>query len=348
MSEVIVKNLVKDFGKDTHVLKGIDLTIQNGSFTVLLGPSGCGKSTLLRLVAGLENPTSGQVFIDGHDVTQAEPCDRNLAMVFQNYALYPHMTVFQNVEYGLKLRKMPKGERIDMVNQTLELVDLADQAKKRPAEMSGGQRQRVALARAIVKRPGVYLMDEPLSNLDAKLRGQMREKITELHHQLGATFLYVTHDQVEAMSMGTRIVLLQEGIIAQQGTPQEIYQEPCSTYVAGFLGAPPSNIIAVADGFWAIRPEHIQLALQEEPALVVPAVLRLREQLGDSTIHAYSTALGELRVKTPCQWNEDRISGTLYLPKRFLMRFDAQGKRIPYTEQHLAQLSALVRTLQTA
>ena len=161
MSEVMVKNLVKDFGKDTHVLKGLDLTIRDGSFTVLLGPSGCGKSTLLRIVAGLESPTSGQVLINGQDVTRAEPCDRDLAMVFQNYALYPHMTVFQNVEYGLKLRKMPKGERTAVVEQALELVDLADQAKKRPAEMSGGQRQRVALARAIVKRPGVYLMDEP-------------------------------------------------------------------------------------------------------------------------------------------------------------------------------------------
>ncbi|HIR84868.1 MAG TPA: ABC transporter ATP-binding protein [Candidatus Galloscillospira excrementavium] len=342
MSEVMVKNLVKDFGKDTHVLKGLDLTIRDGSFTVLLGPSGCGKSTLLRIVAGLESPTSGQVLINGQDVTRAEPCDRDLAMVFQNYALYPHMTVFQNVEYGLKLRKMPKGERTAVVEQALELVDLADQAKKRPAEMSGGQRQRVALARAIVKRPGVYLMDEPLSNLDAKLRGQMREKITELYHQLGATFLYVTHDQVEAMSMGTHIVLLQEGNIAQQGTPQEIYQEPCSTYVAGFLGAPPSNLIAAEDGFWGIRPEHIRLTRPEEPVLAVPATARIREQLGDSTIHSYSTRLGELRVKTPCLWDEEGSSNVLYLPERHLMRFDASGRRIPALREQLDRLESLV------
>ena len=348
MSEVTVKNLIKDFGKSTHVLKGLDLTIENGSFTVLLGPSGCGKSTLLRIVAGLEQPTSGQVLIDEQDVTRAEPCDRNLAMVFQNYALYPHMTVFQNVEYGLKLRKMPKGERTDVVNEALEMVGLSDQAKKRPAEMSGGQRQRVALARAIVKRPGVYLMDEPLSNLDAKLRGQMREKISELYHQLGATFLYVTHDQVEAMSMGTHIVLLQEGKIAQQGTPQEIYQNPCSTYVAGFLGAPPSNLIPVEDGFWGIRPEHVRLTQPEEPALAVPAALRLREQLGDSTIHAYATALGELRVKTPCLWNEEMVSHTLYLPERFLMRFDSQGLRTPCAKEQIDLLSSALHVAHTA
>ena len=320
------------------MLKGLDLTVQDGSFTVLLGPSGCGKSTLLRIVAGLETPTSGQVFIDGEDVTQAEPCDRNLAMVFQNYALYPHMTVFQNVEYGLKLRKMPKGERTDVVNHALEMVGLADQANKRPAEMSGGQRQRVALARAIVKRPGVYLMDEPLSNLDAKLRGQMREKITELYHQLGATFLYVTHDQVEAMSMGTHIVLLQEGNIAQQGTPQEIYQNPCSTYVAGFFGAPPSNLIAVEDGFWGIRPEHIRLTKPSEPSLAISATPRHREQLGDSTIHSCSTALGELQIKTPCQWEEDGLSSVVYLPEKYLMRFDAAGQRIPLLQNELDQL----------
>ena len=210
MSEVTVKNLIKDFGKSTHVLKGLDLTIENGSFTVLLGPSGCGKSTLLRIVAGLEQPTSGQVLIDGQDVTRAEPCDRNLAMVFQNYALYPHMTVFQNVEYGLKLRKMPKGERTDVVNEALEMVGLSDQAKKRPAEMSGGQRQRVAAARAIINRPALVLADEPTGALDSKAARLLLDRFEALNREQKATILMVTHDAFTA-SYCHRILFIKDG-----------------------------------------------------------------------------------------------------------------------------------------
>ena len=329
MSTVQVEGLVKDFDDATHVLKGIDLTVRDGSFTILLGPSGCGKSTLLRIVAGLERPTAGRVLIDGVDVTDAEPSERQVAMVFQNYALYPHMSAFENVEYGLKVKRVPKAERREMVEHALELVDLADQAKKRPSGMSGGQRQRVALARAIVKRPGVYLMDEPLSNLDAKLRGQMRESISRLHDELGSTFLYVTHDQVEAMSMGTDIVLLHEGSIAQEGTPREIYQEPASTYAAGFIGAPPANVLGIEDGFIAVRPEYIALTEPEVPAVALPATLTAREQLGDSTIHSFATPLGDVRAKTPCLWDAERAANTrIFLPLSALMCFDAQGKRV--------------------
>lgn len=222
MGKIAIEHLVKDFNK-TKVLKDISLEIEDGSFTILLGPSGCGKSTLLRIIAGLETPTSGGLFIDDKDVTDSEPKDREIAMVFQNYALYPHMSVFKNVEYGLKIKKIPKEERRKMVDDVLKMVDLSDQAEKLPAQMSGGQRQRVALARAIVKDPRVFLMDEPLSNLDAKLRTQMRFELIEMYKKVKNTFLYVTHDQVEAMSMGTYIVVMNQGEIMQKGTPKEIY-----------------------------------------------------------------------------------------------------------------------------
>lgn len=346
MSEVMVKNLVKDFGKDTHVLKGLDLTIRDGSFTVLLGPSGCGKSTLLRIVAGLESPTSGQVLINGQDVTRAEPCDRDLAMVFQNYALYPHMTVFQNVEYGLKLRKMPKGERTAVVEQALELVDLADQAKKRPAEMSGGQRQRVALARAIVKRPGVYLMDEPLSNLDAKLRGQMREKITELYHQLGATFLYVTHDQVEAMSMADRIVLMDKGRIQQQASPETLYRDPENVFAAQFVGTPPMNILLMRNGKrLGFRPESVQLASEpsEDPFCRAGEIVT-REMLGSETLYKLRMGTDTIMIKS----GDDsyRMGDKLFalVPASKLFFFNEDGQRIRSGSG--ADMNALIRTVR--
>ena len=239
MGKIAIEHLVKNFNK-TKVLKDISLEIEDGSFTILLGPSGCGKSTLLRIIAGLETPTSGRLFIDDKDVTDSEPKDREIAMVFQNYALYPHMSVFKNVEYGLKIKKIPKEKRRKMVDDVLKMVDLSDQAEKLPAQMSGGQRQRVALARAIVKDPRVFLMDEPLSNLDAKLRTQMRFELIEMYKKVKNTFLYVTHDQVEAMSMGTYIVVMNQGEIMQKGTPKEIYTNPANLFVAQFIGAPPN------------------------------------------------------------------------------------------------------------
>lgn len=344
MSLVQIRNLVKDYGKgaDTaHILKELNLEIEDGSFTVLLGPSGCGKSTLLRTIAGLEKPTSGQIVIDGEDVTALEPSDRNLAMVFQNYALYPHMTAFQNVEYGLKIAKVKKEERARIVNEALEMVGLADQTKKLPSAMSGGQRQRVALARAIVKRPGVYLMDEPLSNLDAKLRGQMRETVSQLWRQLGSTFIYVTHDQVEAMSMGTKIVLLDNGTVAQEGTPQEIYQNPSSVYAAGFIGAPPANLLHIGSGSVAIRPEDTLLEKPEEPSVPLSTHLIAREQLGDSTISRFDTAVGEVQVKSPCLWDGEMEHKYVYLPVSKLMYFDERGARCKVDPEMLRALQAI-------
>ena len=271
MGKIAIEHLVKNFNK-TKVLKDISLEIEDGSFTILLGPSGCGKSTLLRIIAGLETPTSGRLFIDDKDVTDSEPKDREIAMVFQNYALYPHMSVFKNVEYGLKIKKIPKEKRRKMVDDVLKMVDLSDQAEKLPAQMSGGQRQRVALARAIVKDPRVFLMDEPLSNLDAKLRTQMRFELIEMYKKVKNTFLYVTHDQVEAMSMGTYIVVMNQGEIMQKGTPKEIYTNPANLFVAQFIGAPPANIIDMNHFYLGVRPENIKIgSTGREDAFCLPA-----------------------------------------------------------------------------
>lgn len=242
------------------VLKDIHVKIEDGSFTILLGPSGCGKSTLLRILAGLEEETSGQIFINERDITDNEPKDRDIAMVFQNYALYPHMTVYKNIEYGLKIKKMPREERKNVIDDVLRMVELTDHAKKLPSQLSGGQRQRVALARAIVKRPQAFLMDEPLSNLDAKLRSHMRQELIELHQKLQTTFIYVTHDQIEAMSMGSNIIIMNQGQIMQKGTPKEIYTNPANLFVAQFIGSPPVNIMTFDDFHLGIRPENIEIA----------------------------------------------------------------------------------------
>lgn len=225
MGDILIKGIKKSF-QNLDVLKGIDLEIKDASFTIILGPSGCGKSTLLRILSGLEFADEGKIWIAGKEVSKVEPKDRQLAMVFQNYALYPHMTAYKNVEYSLKVKKVPKKERDEMVRAALRTVELEEQAHKLPGQMSGGQRQRVALARAIVKQPEVFLMDEPLSNLDAKLRNQMRHSILELHKKLGTTFVYVTHDQTEAMTLGDRIVIMKDGVVQQIGTPQQVYDHP--------------------------------------------------------------------------------------------------------------------------
>ncbi|WP_105203569.1 ABC transporter ATP-binding protein [Neobittarella massiliensis] len=332
MGAITIQHIVKNFSRDIQVLKDLELQIEDGSFTVLLGPSGCGKSTLLRIIAGLETPTSGRVLLDGQDITDTEPGQRQLAMVFQNYALYPHMTAEQNVEYGLKIKKVPKEERRRRVQDALAMVELGDQAQKRPAQMSGGQRQRVALARALVKSPKVFLMDEPLSNLDAKLRNQMRVKISQLYRQLGSTFLYVTHDQVEAMSMGTDIVILNQGKIMQRGTPQQIYTDPQNTFVAGFIGSPPCNILPWNRGSVAIRPEEVRTAGTGEPGLTMPAKILSTEQLGDDSIYLLSTPLGQMKMKRPCNWQQQEEEIRILLPAEKLYFFDEQGDRIPSTD----------------
>lgn len=269
MADIEIKNIVKIYGAKTNkktkeipegkrAVDDISVLIPSGSFTVLVGPSGCGKTTLLRMIAGLEEITSGIIKIGDVDITNFEPGDRGLAMVFQNYALYPHMTVKENIEFGLINARIPKFEIKERVDQSLKIVGLEDYSERRPANLSGGQRQRVALARAISKMPQCFLMDEPLSNLDAKLRSEMRTELIELHQKLNSTFIYVTHDQIEAMTMGDNIVVMNEGKIKQQGSPTEIHNNPNCIFVAKFIGDPGMNIIAIDDSYYlGFRPRDV-------------------------------------------------------------------------------------------
>ncbi|MBB4477786.1 ABC transporter ATP-binding protein [Rhizobium etli] len=244
MTSLELREINKNYGA-YHALRGIDLTVAQGEFIVMVGPSGCGKSTLLKSVAGLEAISSGQILINGRDVSKQEPGDRGIAMVFQSYALYPHMTVAENMGFGLRMAKRPKAEIDAAVARAAKILRITDQLEKRPKQLSGGQRQRVAIGRAITRSPEVFLFDEPLSNLDAALRTQMRVELSSLHAELGATMVYVTHDQVEAMTMASRIVVLNQGIIEQVGSPLELYRNPDNLFVAGFLGAPRMNFLGV-------------------------------------------------------------------------------------------------------
>ncbi|HII61464.1 ABC transporter ATP-binding protein [Pyrococcus horikoshii] len=257
MAEVKLINIWKRFG-DVTAVKDLSLEIKDGEFLVLLGPSGCGKTTTLRMIAGLEEPTRGQIYIEDNLVADPEkgvfvpPKERDVAMVFQSYALYPHMTVYDNIAFPLKLRKVPKQEIDKRVREVAEMLGLTELLNRKPRELSGGQRQRVALGRAIIRRPKVFLMDEPLSNLDAKLRVKMRAELKKLQRQLGVTTIYVTHDQVEAMTMGDRIAVMNKGELQQVGTPDEVYYKPVNTFVAGFIGSPPMNFLDATitdDGF---------------------------------------------------------------------------------------------------
>ena len=259
MATVSLNSLKKSYGRD-EVLHGIDIDIADREFVVVVGPSGCGKSTLLRMIAGLETVTSGDVLINDTVVNQLEPMDRNIAMVFQNYALYPHMTVFNNMAYSLKIAGTPKAEIKERVERAAQLLQLTEYLQRRPRQLSGGQRQRVAMGRAIVRKPAVFLFDEPLSNLDAKLRVQMRLEIRKLQRELGVTAVYVTHDQVEAMTLGDRLVVLNDGYLEQYGTPIELYQRPASLFVAQFIGSPAMNIFeGVADGTSVMLDDGVQI-----------------------------------------------------------------------------------------
>lgn len=243
MASLSLKNVCKAYPNGFVAVKDFNLEIEDKEFVIFVGPSGCGKSTTLRMIAGLEDITSGELYIDGKLVNDVEPKDRDIAMVFQNYALYPHMTVYDNMAFGLKLRKTPKDEIDKLVKEAARILDLTHLLERKPKALSGGQRQRVAMGRAIVRDPKVFLMDEPLSNLDAKLRGQMRIEISKLHQRLQATIIYVTHDQTEAMTLGTRIVVMKDGIIQQVDTPQNLYDKPINKFVAGFIGAPQMNMV---------------------------------------------------------------------------------------------------------
>ena len=263
MADVVFSSVGKRYGA-VEVIPDLDLTIPDGSFTVLVGPSGCGKSTLLRMVAGLEEVSSGTISIGGDDVTTRDPSQRGIAMVFQSYALYPHMTVADNIGFGLKLAGMSKADIVARVAEAAETLQLGQLLDRKPKQLSGGQRQRVAIGRAIVRKPKVFLFDEPLSNLDAALRAQMRVELAELHERLGATMIYVTHDQVEAMTMADQIVVLSAGRIEQAGPPMDLYRSPATPFVAGFIGSPRMNFVtgARAEALGAelvgVRPEHLR------------------------------------------------------------------------------------------
>jgi len=243
MSKVVLNNVNKIFGNGFHAVKNLNLSIDSQEFVVLVGPSGCGKTTILRMIAGLEKITEGELYIDDKLMNNIEAKDRDIAMVFQNYALYPHMSVYDNMAFGLKMRKVNKKEIYNKVTETAKSLGIDDLLTRKPHELSGGQRQRVALGRAIVRNPRIFLMDEPLSNLDAKLRVQMRAEIVKLYHKLNTTFIYVTHDQTEAMTMGTKIVVMNEGVVQQVADPQTIYDKPANVFVASIIGSPQMNLI---------------------------------------------------------------------------------------------------------
>ena len=267
MASIEFKNVIKRYGagpKANQVIHGVNADIADGEFIVIVGPSGCGKSTLLRMVAGLEEISGGTISIGGRVVNQLEPAQRDIAMVFQNYALYPHMSVFENMAYGLKIAKVPKEEIRARVDKAAVILELGHLLERTPRQLSGGQRQRVAMGRAIVRQPKVFLFDEPLSNLDAKLRAQTRLEIEKLHRELGITSLFVTHDQVEAMTLAQRMIVMNAGRMEQFGTPEEVYHHPASTFVASFIGSPPMNLLKSAEGIpegriLGIRPEHLRL-----------------------------------------------------------------------------------------
>src|ERR1700744_6243036 len=275
MANVALRNVRKTYAGGFEAIKGIDVAIGDGQFCVLVGPSGCGKSTLLRMVAGLETITSGEIDIGGRVVNQVEPADRDIAMVFQNYALYPHMSVYNNMAYGLRNRGMPKPEIDTRVQEAARVLELGSMLDRKPKQLSGGQRQRVAMGRAIVRQPKVFLFDEPLSNLDAKLRIAMRVEIRKLQRRLSTTSIYVTHDQLEAMTLADILVVMNGGQVEQIGNPLAIYQKPATTFVAAFIGAPPMNLLparhasikppVAEDGIIGIRPEDFQLARDGMP-----------------------------------------------------------------------------------
>ncbi|WP_258083857.1 ABC transporter ATP-binding protein [Thermococcus thermotolerans] len=311
MADVRLVNVWKRFGDFTAV-KDMNLHVKDGEFMILLGPSGCGKTTTLRMISGLEEPTKGQIYIGDKLVADPEkgvfipPKDRDIAMVFQSYALYPHMTVYDNIAFPLKLRKVPKQEIDQRVREVAEMLGLTELLKRKPRELSGGQRQRVALGRAIVRKPQVFLMDEPLSNLDAKLRVKMRAELKRLQKQLGVTTIYVTHDQVEAMTMGDRIAVINAGVLQQVGTPEEVYDKPANTFVAGFIGSPPMNFIDATiteDGFadfgefkLKLLPDQVEV-LREEGLIGKEVIFGIRPEDVYDAMFAQVKVPGENMVR---------------------------------------------------
>jgi multiple sugar transport system ATP-binding protein len=324
MGTITLNNVRKAFG-DSVVIPGADLEIKNGEFIVFVGPSGCGKSTLLRLIAGLEDTTSGHISIDGRDVTEVAPAGRELAMVFQSYALYPHMSVRNNIAFPLKMAKMPEGDIATRVAKAATTLNLTEYLDRKPGQLSGGQRQRVAIGRAIVREPKAFLFDEPLSNLDAALRVNMRVFIMELHKTLKTTMIYVTHDQVEAMTMANRIVVLNKGVIEQVGTPLDLYNKPNSLFVAGFIGSPKMNF--VEGNTIGVRPEHI---LVSDKKGEWPGTVKLTEHLGSDTfLHVDGGQRGLLTVRAAGESTFNTGDNIWMTPEKGRVhRFDSNGKAI--------------------
>jgi multiple sugar transport system ATP-binding protein len=336
MAGVTFERVTKRFG-DVIAVDALDLDVADREFLVLLGPSGCGKSTALRMVAGLEEPTEGSIRIGDRRVDGIEPKDRDLAMVFQSYALYPHKSVRQNIEFPLRSRKVPPEERNRLVDEAAGQLGLSALLDRKPRALSGGQRQRVALARAIVRRPAVFLMDEPLSNLDAKMRTATRAELVELHQRLGTTFVYVTHDQVEAMTMATRVAVMNEGTLQQVGAPQEVYDRPANVFVAQFIGSPPMNVLpgeaaaalggGSGDVLIGVRPEHLSFG-----ASGIPAQVRIVESLGHERHIMCSVGTGEqviVRASSTATIPGEGAHVHLDAPPEQVHRFDrASGKRM--------------------
>jgi multiple sugar transport system ATP-binding protein len=355
MAAVELRQVAKSYDNKVKVIHGIDLDIRHGEFVVFVGPSGCGKSTLLRMIAGLEPITSGEVRIGDTVVNQLPPRARDIAMVFQDYALYPHKSLFDNMAFGLRLRKTPEAEIQKRVNDAAALLRIDHMLQRKPRELSGGQRQRVAIGRAIVRQPAVFLFDEPLSNLDAQLRNEMRTEIKRLHQRLGATIIYVTHDQTEAMTLADRICVLQAGHKMQYDTPDAIYNRPAALFVAGFTGAPPMNLsactlgagradlggasialppalarAAVADCQLGIRPENIGLAPAGADDIRIPAEVMLLEPLGSETLVTLKVGRAEWIARCPASFKQapgHRLD--VFVPPEALRLFDnANGRAV--------------------
>ncbi len=337
MSKVVLKGVRKIYDKKV-VIDNIDLEIKDKEFIVLVGASGCGKSTILRMIAGLEDITGGEILIGDKKVNNIPPKDRDIAFVFQSYALYPHMTVRENIAFGLKMRKVDKAEIEKKVKEAAEILDLTEYLDRKPKQLSGGQRQRVALGRAIVRSPKVFLMDEPLSNLDAKLRVQMRSEIKKLHEKLQTTFIYVTHDQTEALTMGDRIVVLDKGVIQQVASPDEIYNNPQNTFVAGFVGSPQMNFIDgenlspdYAGKTAGIRPEKMTSYLfdsSDADTIKLTADVDMTELLGSEKIVYFNIGQNRCSAKLPTDFSIDKTIN-ISIKRQDIYLFDREtGKRI--------------------
>jgi multiple sugar transport system ATP-binding protein len=332
-----IEGIVKRFGKvgkQTEVLKRIDIDVAPGEFLILVGPSGCGKSTLLNIIAGLEEPTEGDIRIGTRSVLGVPPAQRDIAMVFQSYALYPTMSVADNIGFALEMRKVPKAERLKTINRVAEMLQITHLLDRRPAQLSGGQRQRVAMGRALAREPLLFLFDEPLSNLDAKLRVEMRAEIKRLHQASGITSVYVTHDQIEAMTLGSRIAVMKDGIVQQLGTPAEIYGKPANTFVASFIGSPTMNMISAAQSPVRAPTGAVQLGLRPEHMALLPdsdwrGIVTLVEPTGADTfidVDAAGTHL-TMRVSPELSMQPGQQIG-LAANTQALHWFDAQGMRL--------------------